>query len=185
MDADSAGLFHRTAMFRTLLVLLFLAACGVYFHQNGSVPVQSQSDAKSDSRKLLDDSSLQALKEILPARLFEKDVQPALEQNRKEGLTAAQIGQLLDRLNAMSRELGGKAAEAVDATSKKLEAALPGQEKSPLEKSADAAGALAQKAGEGLKENMPAVRELAENLLSGMIAVLSQILSSAADLMKK
>jgi len=172
-------------MFRTLLVLLFLAACGLYFHQTSGLP-QPQTDApKKEAPQILDDSSLKALKGILPPQLFAKDIQPALEQNKKEGLTSAQIKELAARLNSMGRELSGKASEAVNEAVKKLDSAMPAREKKPLEQGARVAGELAQKAGESLKESMPAIKKLSQELLSGMIAALSQILSSSAELLKK
>ena len=172
-------------MFRTLLVLLFLAASGVYFHQsNSNQAPPAQTQAPKDASATLDDSSLQALKQFLPTQLFEKDVQPAIDQNRREGLNRDQIAQLLKRLDEMSRELGGKASEAASKAAKSLEQTMP-QEKGMAEKGADAAGELARKAGDSLKESLPVLKELSGELISGMVAVLSQILSSAAELLKK
>ena len=169
-------------MFRTLLVLLFLAACGVYFHQNSPEPTNNQ-PTKKDAR-LLDDASLQALKQALPAPLFEKDVKPAMEQDKRGELDSEQLTRLLSRLNEMSKELGGKASEAASKAARNIEKALP-KEKSTAEKGAEAAGELAQKAGEELKKSLPAIKELSSEVLNGMIAVLSQLLSSAAELLKK
>ena len=113
-------------MFRTLLVLLFLAACGVYFHQNNAhTTPQAQTQAPTGAGTALDDSSLQALKKVLPAQLFEKEVQPAIEQNKRGGLNSEQLSQLLERLKDMSRELGGKASQAAGDAVKQLEQALP------------------------------------------------------------
>lgn len=173
-------------MFRTLLVLIFLAACGVYFHQSGSESSQPQTKSpKAEAPKLLDDSDLKALKDILPSQLFKKDVQPAIKQNTKEGLTNEQVQQLVSRLTAMSRELEGKAAEAADNAAKALRSSMSGQEKNALKDGAEAAGDLARKAGNSIKESMPAIKETSQNILSGIIAILSQLLSSAAELIKK
>ena len=169
-------------MFRTLLVLLFLAACSVYFHQTTPEPAAPQ-PAKKDAR-LLDDASLQALKQALPAQLFEKDVKPAIEQDKRGELDYEQITRLLSRLNAMSKELGGKASEAASKAAKHLEQALP-KEKSTAEKGTEAAGELAKKASDELKKSLPKLKELSSDVINGMVAVLSQILSSAAELLKK
>ena len=168
-------------MFRTVLVLLFLAACGVYFHQNDA---PSHSTSSKPRGSVLDESNLQALKQALPAQLFERDVKPALEQDKREGLNSEQLKQLLERLNAMSKELGGKAAEEASKAARSLEQAMP-KEKGMAEKSTEAAGELARKAGDELKKNLPALKELSNDLLNGMVAVLSQLLSSAAELLKK
>ena len=52
-------------------------------------------------------------------------------------------------------------------------------------KGSGAASEFAQKAGESVKASLPVLKELSGELLSGMVAVLSQILSSAAELLKK
>ena len=169
-------------MFRTLLVLLFLAACGVYFHQNSPEPAPHQPTKKGS--RLLDDASLQALKQALPAQLFEKDVKPAMEQDKRGELNSEQLTRLLTRLNEMSKELGGKASEAASKAARSIEKALP-KEKSSAEKGAEAAGELAKKAGDELKKNLPAIKELSSDVIKGMVTVLSQLLSSAAELLKK
>ena len=169
-------------MFRTLLVLLFLAACGVYFHQTTPEPATTQ-PAQKEAR-LLDDAQLQALKQALPSQLFEKDVKPAIEQDKRGELNSEQITRLLARLNEMSKELGGKASEAASKAAKRIEQALP-REKSTAEKGAEAAGELAKKAGDELKKSLPAIKELSGDVINGMVAVLSQLLSSAAELLKK
>ena len=172
-------------MFRTILVLLFLAACGVYFHHNAPEPSRTPSPtSKAEMQPGMSESTLLALKDLLPAEVFEKDVKPVLEQNRKSELTAPQLGQLVSRLHSMSRELEGKAAEAADKAARKLEEAMP-KEKGMAEKNAQKAGELAKNTGDFLKESLPAIKEIFSDILSGMIAVLSQILSSAADLLKK
>ena len=171
-------------MFRTVLVLLFLAACGVYFHQNDAPAPASHSTSSKPRGSVLDESNLQALKQALPAQLFERDIKPALEQDKREGLNSEQLKQLLERLNAMSKELGGKAAEAASKAARSLEQAMP-KEKGMAEKGTEAAGELARKASDELKKNLPALKELSSDLLNGMVAVLSQLLSSAAELLKK
>ena len=169
-------------MFRTLLVLLFLAACGVYFHQNTPEPAATQPTKKNTC--LLDDASLQALKQALPAQLFEKDVKPAIDQDKRGELNSEELTRLLKRLNEMSRELGGKASEAASKAARSIEKTLP-KEKSTAEKGAEAAGELAKKAGDELKKSLPAIKELSSDVINGMVAVLSQLLSSAAELLKK
>ena len=164
-------------MFRTLLVLIFLAACGVYFHQTTPGPTSSQ-PAKKESR-LLDDASLQALKQALPSQLFEKDVKPAIEQDKRGELNSEQLTRLLKRLNEMSKELSGKASEAASKAAKRLEQALP-KEKSSAEKGMEAAGELAKKAGDELKKSLPMLKELSSDIINGMVTVLSQLLSSTA-----
>ena len=130
------------------------------------------------------DSTLLALKGLLPADIFEKDVKPVLEQNRSTGLTVAQLGQFVARLDAMGKELGGQAAEAASKAARRLEEAMP-KEKGMAEQNAQKAGDLANTAGEMLKESLPAIKEISGDILNGMLAVLSQILSTAADLLKK
>lgn len=171
-------------MFRTLLVLLFLAACGVYLHLNPEPASLSKNSPPEMNHTVVDDSSLKKLKELIPAQLFEREVKPALEQNRSEGLSVVQLSQLISRLEAMGRELGGKAAEATEDAAKTLEHALPAASKAK-EGNAQQASRFAQKTGEKLKESMPAVKEVSTDILSGMIAVLSQMLAHAADLLKK
>lgn len=172
-------------MFRTILVLLFLAACGVYFHHNAPAPSSTASPAsKTEMKPAVNDSTLLALKELLPAEIFEKDVKPVLEQNKSTGLTVAQLGQFVARLDAMGKELSGQAADAAAKAARKLEEAMP-REKSMAEQNAQKAGELAETAGAMLKESLPAIKEISGDILNGMIAVLSQILSTAADLLKK
>ena len=125
-----------------------------------------------------------AIVEFYYSRPFEKDVKPAIEQDKRGELNSEQLTRLLKRLNEMSKELSGKASEAASKAAKSIEHALP-REKSTAEKGAEAAGELAQKAGEELKKSLPAIKELSSEVLNGMIAVLSQLLSSAAELLKK
>ena len=61
----------------------------------------------------MDDSTLEALRRALPQRLFEKDVEPALERNRKEGLTSAEVQALADRLATIGRALDSKTGRLV------------------------------------------------------------------------
>ena len=172
-------------MFRTILVLLFLAACGVYFHHNAPEPSSTASPAsKTEMKSTVNDSTLLSLKELLPAELFEKEVKPALEQNKNEGLTAAQLGQLVSRLHSMAQELEGKASVAADKAARKLEENMP-REKSMGEQHAQKAGELAKDAGNALKESLPAIKEISGDILNSMIAVLSHMLSAAAELLKK
>jgi len=172
-------------MFRTFLVLLFLAACGVYFHQNSPEPVPSgQSLTPKASGTHLDDSALLALKKVLPAQLFEKDLQPVIDKNRNEGLNSAQLSLLLSRLHAMSKELSGSASKAVSDAAKNIEQAMS-PEQITTEKNSRGAGEIAKKAAETMKESMPALKEISGEILKGMVAVLSQILSSAAEILKK
>ena len=172
-------------MFRTLLVLLFLAACGVYFHQNSSAPVPSeQSPAPKASGTHLDDSSLLALKKALPAQLFEQDLQPVIDKNRNEGLSSAQLSLLLSRLHEMSKELSGSASKAASDAARNIEQAM-NQEQRLAAKSSNTVEGLAKKATETMKESMPALKEISGEILNGMVTVLSQILSSAAELLKK
>ncbi|MBQ8172971.1 MAG: hypothetical protein IJ034_03395 [Mailhella sp.] len=192
-------------MFRTLLVLIFLAACGVFFHHNSQDGAPAPAPAKTaatapakqeksvpekrvQEKRVVDDSSLQALKKALPAALFEKDVQPSIDQNRKEGLSADQIAQLLARLEGMGRALGGKTSEAVDKAVKEVEASLPsrqGGKQDMSEKTAEVASVLAKNAGEAVKESLPAIKEMSAEMLKGAVAILSQLLNAAAELLQK
>ena len=186
-------------MFRTLLVLIFLAACGVFFHHNSqdsapaptktsaaapAVPQKSAQEKQVQKKQVVDDSPLEALKKALPAALFEKDVQPSIDQNRKEGLSADQIAQLLARLEGMGRALGGKTSEAVDKAVKEVEASLP-RKQDMSEKTAEAASVLAKNAGEAVKESLPAIKEMSAEMLKGAVAILSQLLNAAAELLQK
>jgi len=190
-------------MFRTLLVLIFLAACGVFFHHNSqdsapaptktsaaapAVPQKSAQEKQVQKKQVVDDSPLEALKKALPAALFEKDVQPSIDQNRKEGLSADQIAQLLARLEGMGRALGGKTSEAVDKAVKEVEASLPsrqGGKQDMGEKTAEVASVLAKNAGEAVKESLPAIKEMSAEMLKGAVAILSQLLNAAAELLQK
>lgn len=139
-------------------------------------------------KQVVDDSPLQALKKALPAALFEKDVQPSIDQNRKEGLSADQIAQLLARLEGMGRALGGKTSEAVDKAVKEVEASLPsrqGDKQDMSEKTAEVASTLARNAGEAVKESLPAIKEMSAEMLKGAVAILSQLLNAAAELLQK
>ena len=171
-------------MFRTFLVLLFLAASGVYFHNTSSDSTAPAPATTTKKTQTVDDSALQALKAVLPSSLFEKDVQPVIEQNRKEGLSADQLSQLMAKLEVMSRTLTGKAAEAVNKTIGDMN--LTAQPKSAdLSKTASAVSSLAKNVGEGLKENLPAAKEIAGDILHSMVTVLSQLLNAAAELLRK
>ena len=54
-----------------------------------------------------------------------------------------------------------------------------------LSKSASAVSSLAKNVGEGLKENLPAAKEIAGDILHSMVTVLSQLLNAAAELLRK
>ncbi|MBQ9104654.1 MAG: hypothetical protein IJY48_00745, partial [Mailhella sp.] len=116
--------------------------------------------------------------------LFEKDVQPSIDQNRKEGLSADQIAQLLARLEGMGRSLGGKTSEAVDKAVKEVEASLP-RKQDMSEKTAEVASTLAKNAGEAVKESLPAIKEMSAEMLKGAVVILSQLLNAAAELLQK
>lgn len=169
-------------MVRTILVLVFLAFCGTYFYQQGQP--EQVAPAPVDTPRKVDVSGLEALKRTLPSRLFEKDVQPSIDQNRKQGLTSAELDELLVKLERIGRALDSKTGEAVDKALKSLEASLPPR-KDTAERTAEAAGNIARSVGQGVKESMPFVKELASDLLRGMATVLSQVLETAADLLKK
>lgn len=172
-------------MFRTILVLLFLAACGVYFHHNGPSPSSPTPSApRTEVKPSVTDATLLKLKDFLPAELFEKEVRPALEQNKNNGLTGAQLSQLVSSLHAMGKELEGKAADAAAKAARTLEEAMP-KEKGMMEQHANDAGEIARTAGESLKQSLPAIKEISGDILNSMIAVLSQLLSTAAELLKK
>lgn len=169
-------------MVRTILVLLFLAFCGTYFYKEGQ-PEQKAPAPVEEPRKV-DVSGLETLKRALPKRIFEQDVQPAIDQNRKQGLTSAELDELMVTLSRIGRALDNKTGEAVDKALKSLEASLPPR-KDTAERTVEAAGDIARSVGQGMKESMPFVKELANDLVHGMVAVLSQILETAADLLKK
>lgn len=168
-------------MVRTILVLLFLAFCGSYFYEPSP---SSQAPATAEAPRKVDDSGLEALRRALPERLFNKDVQPAIDRNRAEGLTEAELQTLMDKLAAIGRALDSKTEAAVDKAMKSLESSLPPR-KDMAERGAEAAGELARSVGEGVKESMPLIKELAGDVLRGMAAVLSRVLEAAADLLQK
>lgn len=168
-------------MFRTLLVLLFLAACGFYFQHNGQ---QENTSAPTETPRKVDDSSLEALKRILPSILFEKDVRPAIDRNRAQGLTDSEINALIRKLDTISRALGGKTSEAVERTVKSLEKAMPPR-KDMADRTAEVAGTLAKNVGEGVKASLPVITEFANDILRGAIAVFSNFLGSVANLLQK
>jgi len=168
-------------MFRTLLVLLFLAACGFFFQHSGE---REDVPARSEAPRKVDDSSLESLKRILPPGLFEKDVQPVIERNRREGLTSSELEALVSKLDTISRAIGGKAGDAVEKAVKSVENAMPPR-KDMADRTAEVAGNLAKNMGEGVKESLPVLKELSSDILRGAIEVFSRLLEAAAGLLQK
>jgi len=166
-------------MLRTLLVLFLLALCGFYFYQKQQV----ERPLPAVTPHIVDDSYLLELKKVLPSVIFEKDIQPAIERNRSQGLTPEQVDALLDKLDTIGRALGGKASEAVQQAARTIAPELPPR-KDLAERTADVAGSLARSVAKGVKALMPALRELAADALQGMVAALSRMLDMAADLMQ-
>lgn len=164
-------------MFRTILVLMFLAACGFYFHQ-GEAP-----QASVETPHKLDSSPLETLRKALPAPLFEKNVQPALERNKSEGLTSADVKELIGKLEALGQSLSGRASEAATEAARQLENAVPAQ-KSVTERGVEKAESLVHSLGASVQESMPAVKEGAGQLLQGIITIFSRLLTTAADLLQ-
>ena len=167
-------------MFRTILVLLFLAGCGLFLHQQPGV---EPAPAVQEKPKVIDDASLRALKSALPSVIFEKDIQPAIDRNASGGLTSAQIRELLERMDDIARALGGKAADAVERSSEALSRDLPSQ-KEMGGRAVEAASALARKVAQGVEGSMPAVKEVSGDIVQGLITLLSRVLSTAAELLQ-
>lgn len=166
-------------MLRTILVLLLLALCGFYFYQKqqGEVP------PVPSVPRTVDESALNALKQSLPDVIFEKEILPAIEQNRKAGLTPGEIDLLLDKLDTIGRALGGNVSAAVE---KAAEAIAPDRfpKKSLGEHAADMAASLAEAAGDGLEACLPALKTMAGELLQALAAGISFLLDQAADLIQ-
>ncbi|HJD97804.1 hypothetical protein [Mailhella massiliensis] len=164
-------------MLRTFIVLLILGLCGFYFYQKQ----QEEMPPELSAPRTVDESALRALKQSLPAVIFEKDILPAIEQNRKQGLTPGEIDHLLDKLDTIGRALGGNVSAAVE---KAAEAIAPDQfpKKSLGEHAADIAGSLIHALGEGLKSCLPALKTMAGELLQALASGISFLLDQTADL---
>lgn len=165
-------------MLRTLIVLVFLGVCGLWISQNPA-------DAPSAPEKAqkLDDSLLQAMKRVIPSPVFDKEIQPVLERNRAEGLTPSQIEEAMASLHNIGRALGGKAKDAAEKASAALESLLPPRE-GMADRAASTAGDIARSLGEGVKESLPAAKEISAEILHGLATVVSRLLGSAADLLQ-
>lgn len=159
-------------MLRTLLVLFVLGLCGFYVYQKQQV----ESPVVSTAPRTVDDSALEALKKSLPAVIFEKDVLPTIERNRKVGLTQEDIDSLLDRLDTIGRALGGKVSDAVEQAARAI-APEEFPRKNLAQRTADAAL-------EGAQQALPMLQELAADLIDGLVSALSFLLNKAADLMQ-
>lgn len=166
-------------MFRTILVLLFLAGCGVFF-LNG--PQADGPSVPAEKPKVIDDAALRALKSAIPSVLFEKDIQPYIDRNRTEGLTSEQVRDVMSRMDAIARALGGKTADAVEKSSAALSQHLPQQ--NDAGRAVEAAGALAKKMAQSVEGSMPAVKEVSGNIIQGLITALSRVLGFAAELLQ-
>ena len=164
-------------MLRTFIVLLLLGLCGFYFYQKQPEDVPNATAVP----RTVDESALNALKKSLPAVIFEKDILPAIEQNRKQGLTPGEINHLLDKLDTIGRALGGNVSAAVE---KAAEAIAPEQfpKKSLGEHAADIATSLAHAVGEGIKFCLPALKTMAGDILQALASGISFLLDQAANL---
>lgn len=166
-------------MLRTIVVLLLLGLCGFYFYQTQ----QTEAPLPPAIPRTVNESALNDLKQSLPAVIFEKDILPAIEQNRKTGLTPGEIEHLLDKLDTIGRALGGSVSSAVE---KAAEAIAPDRfpKKTMAEHAEDMATSLAHATGEGVKASLPFLKHMAEELLRALTAGLSFLLNQAADLMQ-
>ena len=166
-------------MLRPLLVIIMLALCGFYLYQKQQVEVP----VDTSSSRVVDESVLQSLKGKLPAVIFEKDIQPAIERNRQGGLTQDELNDLLDKLETIGRALGDTVTETVNQAGHALAPDLFPR-KTLTERSMDMAESLAHAAGEGAKAGLPVLKELAGDLLHALAAGLSFLLDKAADLLQ-
>lgn len=166
-------------MIRTLLVLAVLGLCGFYIYQKQQVEVP----IPAAPSRVVNDSALQKLKDSLPSVIFEKEIQPAIEQNRKAGLTQEQINTLLDRLDTIGRALGGTVTQAVNQAA---EAVAPDQfpRKTLTDHAVDMAESLAKSTAHGAKKALPVIGELAGDLLRALAGAVSFLLDKAADIMQ-
>lgn len=166
-------------MLKTILVLFLLAFCGFYIYQKQQV----ETPVTASAPRVVDESALRGLEGKLPAVIFEKDIQPAIERNRQGGLTQDELQELLDRLETIGRALGGKVTEAVNQAGHAIAPDLFPR-KTLMERTADIAESLSHAAGEGAKASLPVLKELAGDLLQALASALSFLLNSAADLIQ-
>jgi len=170
-------------VFRTLLVLLFLGACTFFVIGEKTAPAPEDTP-RSSAPLIVDESVFQALKQALPSSIFEKDVQPVQEQNQKRGLSLEDLNKLTARLEQAEEALGSKTREAVDNALRALDPqAFP--QKNAAERTMEAVGRLAGDAAQRLKEEMPAIKSLAEDFLQGLVMLISNALGAAAEILSR
>lgn len=160
------------------MLFLFILACGLFYvYQKNQV----EEPAESERPRVVDDSGLEALKQALPPVIFEKDIQPVIEKNKEGGLTPAQIDALVDKLDTIAEALGGKTASAVQEA---LKTTVPEifPRKNLMERTVDVAGSLAEDAADTLKDQAPALKHMAMELLQGLTTLFSRLLGAAAEL---
>ena len=159
-------------MLKTIAVLFLLALCGFYFYQKQ----QTETPPDPSSVRVVDESALQALKDNLPAVIFEKDIMPSIERNRNGGLTPDELNALLDKLETIGRALGDSATEVVNQAGHAIATDL-----FPRKTLTET---LAEAGAEGARNALPVIKELAGDLLHALATALSFLLDKAADLMQ-
>lgn len=165
-------------MWKIIAALLILGLCGFYFYQNEQIE-----DSAPALPRTIHESALKDLKQSLPSVIFEKDILPAIEQNRKIGLTPKEIDLLLDKLDTIGKALGGSVAVAVEKAAASI-APDKFPKKTAAEYAADMASSLAHAAGEGWKASLPWLKSMAYDLLRALAKGVSFLLGQAADLLQ-
>lgn len=165
-------------MWRIIAALLILGLCGFYFCQN-----EQRGEIAPAPPRTIHESALKDLKQILPSVIFEKDILPVIEQNRKTGLTPKEIELLLNKLDTIGRALGGNVSLAVEKAAASI---APDRfpKKTAANYAEDMASSLAHAAKEGVKASMPALKSIAYDLLRALTAGISFLLDQAADLLQ-
>ncbi len=166
-------------MLKKLLIVVTLALCCFYVHQRQ----QKEIPVPSSASREINDAPLRNLEGKLPPVIFEKEIQPVIERNRRVGLTPEELDELFDKLETIGRALGDKATEAVNQAGHTIAPDLFPR-KTLMEHSADAAQTLAHAAKEGAKAGLPVLKEAAVDILRALASALSFLLDKAADLLQ-
>ncbi len=164
---------------RIVLLLAFLLIGIFFFYQK-----QPETPLPPEPYRSVEDTPLKKLKDKLPAVVYEKEILPSIEINKKRGLSRNELTELLSRLENIGRALGGNVSEAVTQAGHAIAPDLF-PKKTLAERSADMAETLHKAAKEGLNIGIPFLKQLAEQTVHALIEALSHILGGAADLLQK
>ncbi|WP_294446572.1 hypothetical protein [uncultured Mailhella sp.] len=167
-------------MLKKLLIVVTLVLCCLYVYQKQQKEIPMSPSASRE----VNDAPLRNLEGKLPSVIFEKEIQPVIERNRRVGLTSEELDELFDKLETIGRALGDQATEAVNQAGHAIAPDLFPR-KTLMERSADAAQSLAHAAKEGAIASLPVLKEVAADILRALASALSFLLDKAADLLKQ